>query len=114
VKILKPVPIEHRILIFRAQKIILDADLAELYGVTTKALNQAVKRNRERFPADFMFQLTPEEKYKVVTNCDHLEKLRFSPVLPYAFTEYGSLMLASTLKSQRAIRMSIFVVRAFV
>jgi len=65
--------------------------LAKLYGVTTKALNQAVKRNRNRFPSDFMFRLTQDEKKEVVTNCDHLARLKFSPVLPHAFTEHGAI-----------------------
>ena len=92
----------------------LDADLAELYGVTTKALNQAVKRNIERFPSDFMFQLSAEEKQEVVTICDHLTKLKFSASLPYAFTEHGALMLGNVLKSSRAVEVSLIVVRAFV
>src|SRR6266702_2072826 len=92
----------------------VDADLAELYGVPTKALNQAVKRNPDRFPPDFMFRLTRPEKREVVTNCDHLRKLKFSPVLPSAFTEHGALMLASVLNSPRAVGVSVFVVRAFV
>lgn len=71
---------------------ILDADLAKLYGVTTKQLNEQIKRNRERFPEDFMFQLTPEERSEVVANYDHLSKLKFSPVLPYAFTEHGAIV----------------------
>ena len=86
----------------------------ELYGVPTKALNQAVKRNRDRFPADFMFRLTKDEKTEVVTNCDHLQKLKFSPVLPYAFTEHGAVMLASVLNSKKAVQVSVHVVRAFV
>lgn len=69
----------------------MDADLAELYGVSTKVLNQAVKRNIERFPGDFMFKLTPGEKMEVVTNCDRLSKLKFSTALPYAFTEHGAI-----------------------
>lgn len=93
---------------------LVDADLAEIYGVSTKALNQAVKRNAERFPEDFRFQLTAAEREEVVTNCDHLTRLRFSPVLPWAFTEHGSIMAASVLNSQRAVEMSAFVVRAFV
>jgi ORF6N domain len=112
-----PIPserIERSILLIRGQKVMLDADLAELYGVPTKALNQAVKRNSERFPPDFMFRLTREEKDEAVTNCDHLRKLRFSSVLPSAFTEHGALMLASVLNSSRAVEMSVFVVRAFV
>lgn len=106
--------IESRILLIRGQKVMLDADLAELYGVQTKVLNQAVKRNQERFPADFMFQLTVVEKTEVVTNCDHLAKLKFSPSMPYAFTEHGALMLGNVLKSERAVEMSLMVVRAFV
>ena len=102
------------ILNIRGQRVMLDADLAMLYGVTTKALNQAVKRNIERFPPDFMFSLTPDEKNEVVTNCDHLEKLRFSPALPNAFTEHGALMVANVLKSDRAVRASIQIVRTFV
>lgn len=92
----------------------LDADLAEIYGVETKVLNQAVKRNALRFPDDFMFQLTETEKTKVVTNCDHLAKIKFSPHLPYAFTEHGALMLANVLNSERAALTSVQVVRVFV
>ncbi|OGQ41139.1 MAG: hypothetical protein A3A85_03315, partial [Deltaproteobacteria bacterium RIFCSPLOWO2_01_FULL_42_9] len=106
--------IEGKILLIRGQKVMVDADLAELYGVPTKVLNQAVKRNKKRFPIDFMFQLTQEEKYKVVTNCDHLKKLKFSPTLPYAFTEHGAIMLATILSSPIAVQASIQVVRAFV
>ncbi len=112
-----PVPmerIERGILLIRGQKVMLDADLAELYGVRTKALNQAVKRNDDRFPQDFMFQLTAEEKAEVVAHCDHLRSLRFSPARPYAFTEHGAIMLASVLSSRRAVETSLFVVRAFV
>ena len=69
--------IESRILVIRGHKVMLDSDLAELYGVTTKRLNEQVKRNRERFPGDFMFKLTPKEKEEVVANCDHLQRLRF-------------------------------------
>ena len=106
--------IETKILVIRGQKVMLDVDLAELYGVETKALNQAVKRNLERFPEDFMFRLTAAEKAEVVTNCDHLTKLKFSPVLPHAFTEHGALMLGNVLKSARAVEVSLMVVRAFV
>ena len=104
--------IERAILLIRGEKVMLDIDLAELYGVETKALNQAVKRNLDRFPPDFMFQLTTAEKKEVVTNCDHLIKLRFSPNLPYAFTEHGALMLANVLNSERAAQTSVQVVRA--
>ena len=106
--------VAHRILVIRAQKVMLDADLAELYDVPTKVLNQAVKRNAHRFPADFMFQLSKAEKSEVVTNCDYLARLKFSPVLPYAFTEHGALMLGNVLKSSRAIEVSLLVVRTFV
>jgi hypothetical protein len=92
----------------------LDADLASLYGVSTRALNQAVKRNRERFPEDFMFRLTEAEKAEVITNCDHLRPLRFSPSLPHAFTEHGAIMLASLLNTRIAVQASVQVVRAFV
>lgn len=106
--------IEQRILLIRGEKVIVDADLAEFYGVPTKRLNEQVKRNKERFPEDFMFQLTPEEKAEVVAICDHLSKLKFSKVLPYAFTEHGAIMAASVLNSSRAIEVSVYIVRAFV
>jgi len=106
--------VEETILFIRGQKAILDADLAKLYGVTTKRLNEQVKRNRDRFPDDFMFQLKVEEKAEVVANCDHLSTLKYSRVLPHAFTEHGAIMAASVLNTPRAIETSIFVVRAFV
>lgn len=106
--------IERIVLQLRGQRVILDADLALVYGTSTKALNQAIKRNAERFPSDFAFRLTPEEKDEVVTTCDHLARLKFSPVLPLAFTEHGVIMAASVLSSPRAVEMSIVVVRAFV
>lgn len=98
----------------RGHRVLLDTDLAELYGVTTKRLNEQLKRNRERFPEDFMFKLTLTEKMEVVANCDHLRKLKFSSTLPNAFTEHGAIMLANILKSKRAVQVSIQVVRAFV
>ena len=97
----------------RNQKVMIDRDLAELYGVTTKQLNQQVKRNNKRFPEDFMFQLSEEEKNEVVTNCDHLKNLKFSPNLPFAFTEHGAVMLASVLNSERAIESNIQIIRVF-
>jgi hypothetical protein len=112
VKISRP-PLEKRILTIRGEKVILDADLAEVYGVSTKALNQAVKRNADRFPPDFVFVLTDAEKLEVVTICDHLARLKFSPVAPRAFTEHGALMAANVLNSPQAIQMSVFVIRAF-
>lgn len=106
--------LERRILTIRGKSVMIDTDLAELYGVQTRALNQAVRRNRERFPAEFMFQLTQAEKKEVITNCDHLTRLKFSPVLPLAFTEHGTLMLGNVLNSERAIEVSLLVVRTFV
>jgi hypothetical protein len=106
--------IQQRILLIRGEKVIIDADLAEAYGVTTKALNQAIRRNAGRFPPDFMFRLTKGEKREVVTNCDHLQNLKFSPVNPRAFTEHGAIMAASVLNSPKAIEVSVFVVRVFV
>ncbi|MGH9427707.1 MAG: ORF6N domain-containing protein [Terriglobia bacterium] len=106
--------IEQTILVIRGQRVVLDSDLAKLYGVSTKALNQAVKRNADRFPKDFMFRLTQQEKTRVVTNCDHLSKLKFSPTMPFAFTEHGAVMVANVLNSERAVEVSIYVVRAFV
>ena len=103
-----------RILLIRGQRIMLDVDLARLYGVSTKRLNEQVKRNRDRFPADFMFQLTSKEKTRVVATCDHLQRLKFSATSPHAFTEHGALMLASVLNTLRAVEVSMFVVRAFV
>ena len=106
--------IENKIYIIRGKKVMLDTDLALLYGVTTKRLNEQMKRNRERFPEDFIFQLSLNEKNEVVAKCDHLSKLKFSHVLPYAYTEHGAVMLASVLKSVIAVQASIQVVRAFV
>ena len=106
--------IEGRIQVIRGLRVMIDVDLAALYGVETKRLNEQVKRNRERFPADFLFQLTAHEKAEVVANCDHLQKLKFSKVLPYAFTEHGAIQAANVLASTQAVEMGIYVVRAFV
>jgi len=106
--------IANVILLIRGQKVILDSDLAKLYGVTTKRLNEQVKRNRKKFPGDFMFKLTIGEKAEVVANCDHLGQLKFSPVRPFAFTEHGAIMAANVLNSPRAVEVSVQVVRAFV
>jgi hypothetical protein len=106
--------IEGRIQVLRGLRVMIDADLAALYGVDTRALNQAVKRNAGRFPSDFMFQLDAIEKLEVITNCDHLAKLKFSKSLPFAFTEYGAVALANVLASGQAVEMGIYVVRAFV
>lgn len=106
--------IMSKILLIRDQKVMIDSDLAALYGVTTKRLNEQVKRNTKRFPNNFMFQLTSVEKEQVVANCDHLNKLKFSSTLPYVFTEHGTMMLGNVLNSDRAIEFSIKIVEAFV
>ena len=101
-------------MIVRGQRVILDADLAWLYSVPTKALNQGIKRNLDRFPSDFMFQLTTDEKNQLVTECDRFARLKHSSSLPYAFTEHGSMMAANVLNSRMAIEASIYLVRAFI
>jgi hypothetical protein len=106
--------IENCILQIRGKRVIVDNDLAQLYGVSTKALNQAVKRNLRRFPGDFMFQLNGSEKQEVVTNCDHLVRLKFSKSMPFAFTEHGAIQAANILNSAVAIDMGVYVVRAFI
>ena len=111
---LAPEAITLRIATVHGQRVIVDADLAALYGVTTKRLNEQVKRNADRFPGDFMFKLNPDEMAVVVANCDHLAKLKFSKVLPFAFTEHGAIQAANVLASPQAVEMGIFVVRAFV
>jgi hypothetical protein len=106
--------VEAVIVELRAQKVILDRDLATLYGVRTAALNQAVKRNVDRFPADFVFQLDNSEQVALADSDPRLTKIRFSRVAPYAFTEHGAIMAASVLNSPRAVEVSVLVVRAFV
>lgn len=109
------IPVESRILILRQQRVILDRDLAELYGVPVRQLNQQVKRNRDRFPADFTFQLTAKEDEALRSQIVISKKGRGGRrYLPYAFTEHGAIMAATVLNSKRAIEMSVFVVRAFV
>jgi hypothetical protein len=114
--------LQERILTFRDQKVILDADLARIYGVATKVLNQAVKRNAERFPPDFLFQLSPQEvadmPSQIVTGSRSqsvtLKRGHNIKYLPYAFTEHGAIMAATILNSPQAVEMSVFVVRAFI
>jgi hypothetical protein len=107
--------IQSRILLVRGHKMMLDSDLAELYGVTTKRLNEQVKRNQERFPSDFMFQLTSEEtknlRSQIATPKRGSGGRRYRP---YGFTEHGAIMAASVLNTHRAIEVSVYVVRAFV
>lgn len=102
------------ILTLRSMPVLIDADLAELYGVTTKVLNQAVRRNIERFPEGFKFQLTREEKDELVTNCDRFKRLKHSSAMPNAFTEQGVAMLSAVLHSDTAIKTSISIMNAFV
>ena len=106
--------INNKIFVFRGIQIIVDRDLAELYEVPTKRLNEQVKRNRERFPFDFMFQLTIREKEELVAKCDRFESLKHSSSLPYAFTEQGVSMLSGILKSEMAILVNIQIMRAFI
>jgi len=108
--------VERRIVQVRGHKVMLDADLAELYGVSTKVLNQAVSRNRARFPVDFMFQLTADEHAALRSQTVTLQRGRgqHRKYLPYAFTEQGVAMLSSVLRSQRAIQVNIEIMRAFV
>jgi hypothetical protein len=105
--------IEQRILVLRGQKVMLDRDLAALYGVSTKAFNQAIKRNGGRFPTDFIFQLSPEEA-EAVRSQNVTASRRNVRYLPFAFTEHGAIMAATILNSPRAIEASVWVVRAFV
>ena len=97
----------------RGVQVMIDRDLAQLYGVETKVLNQAVKRNIERFPAQFRFQLSENETIELVTNCDRLQNLKHSSVMPYVFTEQGVAMLSAVLRSQTAISVSIQIMEAF-
>lgn len=114
-RVTSPYAVESRILLLRHQRIILDADIAELYGVPVKVLNQQIKRNQKRFPADFVFQLSSKEyealRSQFVTSKERRGGRRY---LPYAFTEHGAIMAATVLNSERAVEMSVFVVRAFV
>src|ERR1043166_4481763 len=115
---LKPVPqIDSAITAVRGRRVIFDADLALIYGVATKALNQAVRRNRDRFPDDFLFRLTRAEARRVMRSRSQFVTLKRGGNIkysPFAFTEHGALMAANVLKSQKAKAMSVFVVRAFV
>src|SRR3989338_7848182 len=102
--------IEQRIFLIRSHKVMLDRDLAELYGVETKYLNRQVRRNINRFPEIFMFRLDRKEKAELVTKWHRFEKIKHSSSLPYAFTEHGVAMLASVLNSEAAIQISIYIV----
>lgn len=113
----KLIPIESiisRIFLIRDHKVMLDFDLAQLYGVETRALKQQVRRNIKRFPDDFMFQLSKNEWNELITNCDNLGNLKFSPQTPFVFTEQGVAMLSSVLNSDKAVEVNILIIRAFV
>lgn len=106
--------IEQLIITVRGEQVLIDQDIARLYGVTTKRLNQQVNRNSARFPSNFRFESTKEERDEVVANCDHLQSLKFRPTLPFAFTEQGIGQLSSVLHSHQAIERSIVIMNAFV
>ncbi len=105
--------VANKIIEIRSLKVIIDSDVAELYGVQTREINQAVTRNLDRFPDIYLIGLTLQEKEEVITNCDHLQKLKFSPVLPRAFTEQGLYMLATILKSPKAIQTTMAIINTF-
>lgn len=106
--------IENRIFTIRGQQVMIDRDLAEVYQVTTKRLNEQVKRNKLRFPESFIYQLNDLEKSELVANCDRFKKLKYSSTNPFAFTEQGVAMLSAVLRSETAIRLSIQIIQAFV
>ena len=105
--------VENRIITLRDQQVLLDSDVADLYGVQTKVVNQAVRNNLEKFPEGYIFELDETEKSEVVKNFDHLQKLKFSPQFPKAFTEKGLYMLATILKSPKAVQTTIAIVEAY-
>lgn len=106
--------IENKIFTIRGQKVMIDRDLAELYEIETKRLNEQVKRNLKRFPTDFMFQLNDNEQNELVANCDRFKNLKHSTSNAYAFTEQGVAMLSSVLNSAVAININIQIMRTFV
>ena len=106
--------VEERVLVLRNQRVLIDSDVAELYGIETKRVNEAVRINPEKFPYGYIFVLDKYEKQEVVENFDHLNKLKFSKVQPTAFTERGLYMLATILKSERAISTTLAIVDTFV
>lgn len=106
--------VEKRMIVLRNQPVLIDADVAELYGVLTKEVNQAVRNNPDKFPYGYLFELDKYEKAEVVKNFDHLKKLKFSKFAPTAFTERGLYMLATILKGKRAVETTIAIVDTFV
>ena len=112
--LLSPHEIAPLIRPIRGQRVVLDRDLAALHRTTTKKLNQAIRRNLERFPPDFMFQLSEAERSSLISRVPLLERMKHAKSLPFAFTEHGAIMAASVLNSPRAVEVSVLVVRAFV
>ena len=112
-EIINTTDVEKKVIVVRGQEVLLDKDVAALYGVETRRVNEAVKNNVDKFPEGFLFTLTESEKEEVVENFDHLKVLKFSPVLPTAFTECGLYMLATILKSKRATQTTVAIVRTF-
>lgn len=108
------IKIENLIFTYRGEQVMLDRDLAEMYGVEVKRLNEQVKRNKNRFPESFHFQLTNSEKDELVANCDRFNSLKHTKVNPYAFTEQGVAMLSAVLRSDTAVQVSIQIMQAFV
>ncbi len=105
--------VEEKIIDLRNKHVIIDSDVAQLYGVETKRINEAVSRNQEKFPEGYLIELTEQEKLEVVANCDHLASLKFSPNLPKAFTEKGLYMLATILKSPKATETTLAIIDTF-
>lgn len=114
ITMVEPGVLAQRIFVVRGMKVMIDFHLAELYGVPTMRLNESVKRNKERFPEDFMFQLTKTEAERISQFAISSQKYRKANLLPYAFTEHGVAMLSSILRSERAVQMNIFIIRAFI
>jgi hypothetical protein len=111
------IPVEavtEKIFEIRGQKVMIGADLARLYGVPTKRLNESVKRNIQRFPEDLMFSISEKERDELVANCDRFTNMKHSSVMPHAFTETGVAMLSSVLNSEKAIQINLQIIRAFI
>lgn len=109
-----PQEVEARMIVLRRQPVLIDADVAELYGVQTREVNQAVRNNPQKFPYGYIFELDKYERTEVVKNFDHLKKLKFSKVAPTAFTERGLYMLATILKGERAVNTTLVIIDTFV
>jgi hypothetical protein len=113
-KLINNIVVDDKIFIIRGIQVMIDKDLAELYQVQTSRLNEQVKRNIEKFPSDFMFELTDDEKNELIAKCDNLQKLKFNPSKIKVFTEHGVYMLSTVLKSKIATDVSLTIMRTFV